>query len=70
MHNFCEVAPTPLISCQRTSSNPKLETIFEEGSQNSEVVPKRVLFLLPVVLSVVLYFLLYRDVALMGRVNA
>lgn len=31
MHDMFEVAPKPLISPQRPSNAPKLETIVEEG---------------------------------------
>ncbi|TQD82505.1 hypothetical protein C1H46_031941 [Malus baccata] len=67
MHNWGEVAPTLFISHQKSSKCPELETIVEEagpvGSQiNVEILPfsKRALFLVPVIVSCVSYFLLYR----------
>ena len=65
VHNFGEVAPALLTFHKRSSSiNPKLETIIEEIDQgdsccqNLEVVaPKRVVFLLPLLLSLGMYFL-------------
>ncbi|OAY29179.1 hypothetical protein MANES_15G124200v8 [Manihot esculenta] len=72
VYSFGEVAPAILISHRKSSSNPRLETIFEEVSyhtysndDNLEVVdvPKRVVVVLPVVLALSLYFLLYKDVA-------
>lgn len=70
MQNWVEVAPTLLITHQKSSKCPKLETIVEEGPGNImgsqisiEVAPisKRALFLLPVFVSFVSYFLLYRQ---------
>ena len=58
MHNMVEVAPAPLITCQRSSSSPSLETIVEEGSERSYLVHKTVLNLLPVFLSFTSYFLM------------
>lgn len=40
MQDFREVAPSLLVSRQRCSSCPKLETILEEGSERFEILPK------------------------------
>ncbi|KAJ6893867.1 hypothetical protein NC652_027825 [Populus alba x Populus x berolinensis] len=59
MQKWGDVAPALLISRQRSrSSFPRLDTIIEEGSGNNGVVamPKRVLFLLPIVASLISYF--------------
>ncbi|GKU92622.1 hypothetical protein SLEP1_g6329 [Rubroshorea leprosula] len=61
MQNWGEVASTLLISQQKSSRPCKLETILEEGYENSVVVPKRVVYLLPVVLSMILYFMFCSD---------
>jgi len=62
--NYVEVAPSLLISPQRKPSLPRLETILEEGPQQCDViVSKRIVVLLPVLLSSILYFFLYRNVA-------
>lgn len=60
-----DIAPALLISRQRrSSSSPKLETIVEEGSEKfggvGVVVPKRVLFLLPVFVSLGSFLLMNR----------
>lgn len=55
-----EVAPPLVISHQKPSQCPKLETIVEEGSESFEILPKQVVFLLPVFLSFVSYFILHR----------
>ncbi|KAM1138531.1 hypothetical protein ACFX13_037192 [Malus domestica] len=67
MHNWGEVAPTLFISPQKSSKCPELETIVEEAvpaeSQiNIEIPPfsKRAMFLIPVFVSCVSYFLMYR----------
>lgn len=63
MQNWGEVAPSLLISRQKYSSNcPKLETIAEEGPENFKLLPKRVLFLLPVLFPFFCYHLLNRVV--------
>ncbi|GLT59885.1 hypothetical protein SLA2020_326800 [Shorea laevis] len=62
VQNWVEVAPEPLISHQKPSTSPKLETIAEEGCDGVRV-PKRVFIVLPVLLSLVFYFLLYRQIA-------
>jgi hypothetical protein len=62
MQKWGDVAPALLISQQRSrSSFPRLDTIIEEGSGNNGVVaiPKRVLFLLPIVASLISYFLMH-----------
>ncbi|EEF36384.1 conserved hypothetical protein [Ricinus communis] len=68
--NFGEVAPALLTFHRRSSSiNPKLETIAEELDHSNSyfqslevVVPKRVVFLLPLVLSMGMYFLINKAV--------
>ena len=58
-----EEAPAIMINPKRYSHDnfSKLEPIIEEGYEKIEVVlPKRIMFLLPVILSFVSYFLLYR----------
>jgi hypothetical protein len=62
MQNLGEVPPALLISShQKYSCNcHKLETIEEEGSENFELLPKRVLFLLPVLFPFLCYHLFYR----------
>uniref|UniRef100_A0A2C9U5Q2 Uncharacterized protein n=1 Tax=Manihot esculenta TaxID=3983 RepID=A0A2C9U5Q2_MANES len=74
VHSFGEVAPTLLISHRKSSSYPKLETIFEEVCLNNDnkynshknleavVVPKRVVVLLPVILALAFYFLVNKYV--------
>lgn len=57
-----EVAPSTFVSRRRSSSSPKLATIVEEGSNNIEILPDRVFFFLPVLVSFVSYFLLYRHI--------
>ncbi|KAL3741474.1 hypothetical protein ACJRO7_017020 [Eucalyptus globulus] len=65
MNNWGEVAPTLLLSYRRSSSSPRLETILEEGSEEFRlVVNKRMLFILPVLFSLISYFLLYRNALL------
>ncbi|EOY27634.1 Uncharacterized protein TCM_029430 [Theobroma cacao] len=60
MQNLGEVAPALLISHQKPSSSPRLETIAEEDCGGVRV-PKRVFILLPVLLSLSFYVLLYRN---------
>ncbi|KAI6703418.1 hypothetical protein NL676_012554 [Syzygium grande] len=65
MNDWGEVAPTLLLYHRRSSSSPRLETIFEEGSEEFQlVVNKRMLFILPVLFSLISYFLLYRNALL------
>ncbi|KAI4300032.1 hypothetical protein L6164_033451 [Bauhinia variegata] len=62
IHNCGEVAPALFITPQKCCPNlPKLEPIIEEGPETFEGLPKRALFLLPVLLSFVSYLLLYRS---------
>lgn len=62
--NFVEVAPSMIITPRRKSNFSKLETIIEEGSHKCDViVPKRFFIALPVLLSMIMYFLLYKIVA-------
>ncbi|GLT59174.1 hypothetical protein SLA2020_320100 [Shorea laevis] len=62
MQNWVNVAPEPLISHQKTSTSPRLETIVEED-YDGVCVSKRVFIVLPVFLSLVFYFLLYRQIS-------
>ncbi|KAL6991526.1 hypothetical protein U1Q18_009638, partial [Sarracenia purpurea var. burkii] len=64
MHNWIEVAPAPLISPQKPSSStsPKLEPIAEEESDRLGSVHKKAFYLLPVVLSIVSYIWLNRNI--------
>lgn len=55
MQNWIEVAPSPLIYPHKASNAPKLETIVEEGSENMAKSGKKVLYLLPVILSFASY---------------
>ena len=58
---FKEVAPALVITPKRRCYDfPKLEPIIEEYSEGFDILPKRVLFLLLVLLSFASYFLLYR----------
>ncbi|KAK9707006.1 hypothetical protein RND81_07G167000 [Saponaria officinalis] len=62
--NYVEVAPSAFVAPQRKSSVAKLETIFEECPQQCDViVPKRIFIALPVFLAMILYFLLYKNIA-------
>ncbi|GKV36926.1 hypothetical protein SLEP1_g45010 [Rubroshorea leprosula] len=63
IQNWGEVAPTLLICHHKNSRRSKLETILEEGCENSVVVPKRIVYLLPIVLSMLLYFMFCRNLA-------
>ncbi|KAB2601483.1 endoplasmic reticulum oxidoreductin-1-like [Pyrus ussuriensis x Pyrus communis] len=66
MHNWGEVAPALVIPHEKPSNNvSKLETIAEEGSecQSFEILPKRVVFLFPVFLSLMTYFIFCRQIA-------
>ncbi|KAK3041154.1 hypothetical protein RJ639_028633 [Escallonia herrerae] len=56
MHDWFEVAPAPLVSPQKPSNAPKLETIVEEGCERLDVLLKRLLCLLPVVISLLLIY--------------
>ncbi|XWS19879.1 hypothetical protein CRYUN_Cryun31cG0054100 [Craigia yunnanensis] len=62
--NWSAVAPARLISPTKSSSYPRLETILEEGCENRAVFSKKVFLFLPLVLSTVFYFLLYKDLTL------
>ncbi|MBA0720244.1 hypothetical protein Golax_007874 [Gossypium laxum] len=62
MQTWGEVAPALLISRQRSSSSPRLETIVEE-ERGGVRLPKRVIVVLPILLSLSLYALLYRYIA-------
>ncbi|KAK4349424.1 hypothetical protein RND71_032179 [Anisodus tanguticus] len=57
-HNWVEVAPSPYISCQKTSNAPKLETILEEGSENLNFLNMKLIYVLPVLLSFASYVLI------------
>lgn len=47
----------------RSISQPKLETIFEEGYDSFVVkAPKRIVIFLPLLLSMVLYFVFYKTI--------
>lgn len=64
VENWVEVAPSLLICPARSSNCPKLETILEEGSEGLDDLKTRVvvvLFLLPVLVSLVSFLLLYRN---------
>ena len=66
LQTTCEKAPALVISHKKPSTSPRLETIFEEGSELNffEVGQKTVFSLLiPVSLSIISYVLLYRDIA-------
>ncbi|KAL8507338.1 hypothetical protein ACS0TY_018035 [Phlomoides rotata] len=58
--NLIEVAPAPLISHHKASNAPKLETIVEEGFEKMDVSSKRVLYALPIILSLLSYLLINR----------
>ncbi|XWS12329.1 hypothetical protein CRYUN_Cryun37aG0080500 [Craigia yunnanensis] len=62
MQNWGEVKPALLISHQKPSNFPRLETIAEEECDSLRV-PKRVFILLPVLLSLSFYVLLYKYIA-------
>ncbi|KAB2621778.1 transmembrane protein [Pyrus ussuriensis x Pyrus communis] len=62
VHGWVEVAPPQVISHKKCSNFPKLETIAEEGSESLEILPKRVVFLLPVFFSLVSYLILYSQI--------
>ncbi|KAF8079648.1 hypothetical protein N665_1011s0005 [Sinapis alba] len=49
----------------RNMSQSKLETIFEEGCDHSFTVqaPKRIVIFLPLILSMLLYFVLYKTIS-------
>ncbi|KAM7524880.1 hypothetical protein LguiA_014782 [Lonicera macranthoides] len=59
-HDMFEVAPKPLISQQKPSNAPKLETIVEEGSYDTYdiIVHKGLLYLLPLFLSFASYLVI------------
>lgn len=59
--NLVEVAPAPLISHHKASNAPKLETIIEEGlMEKMDVSSKKVLYALPIILSLLSYLLINR----------
>lgn len=62
IHDLFEVAPPALISPQKPSNAPKLETIIEEGSFDKVdiIVPKRALYFLPLFLSFASYLVINR----------
>jgi len=61
--NRFEVAPSAFVAPQRKSKFPKLETILEEGTHSHDVVvPKRIVIVLPLLLSMILYFFLYKNI--------
>ncbi|KAK7284022.1 hypothetical protein RIF29_13773 [Crotalaria pallida] len=61
IHNCGEVAPAVYITPRKYSlCSPRLEPIIEEGSERFQIVPKRMLFIVPAFISSVSYFLLYR----------
>lgn len=64
IQNCGEVAPALLITPQKSSHGfPRLESIIEEGPDHHQVfqiMPKRMLLLLPLFISLASYSLLYR----------
>lgn len=62
--NWVEVVPKAMISPKKSkvkSKRPNLETILEEGSDNIEIVQNKVaMLMLPVLVSSLSCFLLYR----------
>ncbi|EOY27635.1 Uncharacterized protein TCM_029431 [Theobroma cacao] len=62
--NWGAVAPAPLICPRRSSTCPRLETIHEEGCEYHAVFSNKVFLVLPVVLSTVFYFFLYKEATL------
>jgi len=64
IQNCGEVAPALIITPKKCYSKfPRLEPIIEEGPNNFQTMPKRMLFLVPAFISCVSYFLLYRYVS-------
>lgn len=68
MQNLGEVAPALIIPHEKPSNNiSKLETIVEDEGfsdyQSFEILPKRVVFLFPVFVSFVSYYILYTHIA-------
>ena len=65
LQTTCEKAPALVISHKKPSTSPRLETIFEEGSELNLKVGQKTLYfmLIPVSLSIISYVLLYRDIA-------
>ncbi|GFP81175.1 hypothetical protein PHJA_000260800 [Phtheirospermum japonicum] len=60
VHNWVEVAPSPMVLYPHKASNaPRLETIVEEGSDKMEIVipAKKAIYLVPIILSFVSYML-------------
>ncbi|AES99192.2 transmembrane protein, putative [Medicago truncatula] len=63
IQNCGEVAPALIRTPKKCSSKfPRLEPIIEEGPESFQIMPKRMLFLVPTFISCVSYFLLYRYV--------
>ncbi|KAE8715054.1 LEM3 (ligand-effect modulator 3) family protein / CDC50 family protein isoform 1 [Hibiscus syriacus] len=62
--NWGAVAPSLLINPRKSSTCPRLETILEEGYENHAVFPKKLLVVLPLVLSTAVYFLINKDFTL------
>ncbi|KAE8715053.1 LEM3 (ligand-effect modulator 3) family protein / CDC50 family protein isoform 1 [Hibiscus syriacus] len=62
--NWGEEAPSLLINPRKSSACPRLETILEEGYENHAVFSKKLLVVLPLVLSTAVYFLLNKDLTL------
>ncbi|KAK5792356.1 hypothetical protein PVK06_033470 [Gossypium arboreum] len=60
--NWGAVEQAHLVSTRKYSTCPMLETIVEEGCENESIFTKKSFLYLPVVLSTVFYFLLYKDV--------
>lgn len=62
MPNWVEKAPSTFVAHQRYSRFSKLETIMEEAAPSHafQVLPKRILLLLPFFLSFGSYFVLYK----------
>ena len=61
---YREVAPALVITPEKCSYDfPKLEPIIEEYSKGFDILPKKVSFLLPILLSFASYFLLYKHSA-------
>lgn len=65
IQNCGEVAPSLLVTPRKCcySRFSKLEPIVEEEPENFIVMPKRMMFLVPVFISFLSYFLLYRYVS-------
>jgi len=69
IHNWCEVAPTLLIShskSRRSSNSFKLEPIIEEEPQLSKSMLGKGIFSFPLLLSGLLYIFFYRELSVFG----